>query len=198
MVERRFQREAVLEQLASLPRHQRAAYAVACADRLIPLYRWFQEVESWGDVIVLETCVEFAWNWVKGVPFEDAKLAAAVRECEAVIPDMDDFHSYLASRALDAGSAVAQALEACISPVPETAADAGEIAWECASGVEQSRISEASLVRIAEEIILMEAAQGPLVFLEADLQQRSLGFLRREPFINEAIDDFRNQFANLA
>ena len=91
MVERRFQREAVLEQLASLPRHQRAAYAVACAERLIPLYRWFQEVESWGDVIVLETCVEFAWNWVKGVPFEDAKLAAAVRECEAVIPDMDDF-----------------------------------------------------------------------------------------------------------
>lgn len=135
---------------------------------------------------------------MKGVPFEDAKLAAAVRECEAVIPDMDDFHSYLASRALDAGSAVAQALEACISPVPETAADAGEIAWECASGVEQSRISEASLVRIAEEIILMEAAQGPLVLLEADLQQRSLGFLRREPFINEAIDDFRNQFANLA
>jgi hypothetical protein len=64
---------------------------VACAERLIPLYRWFQEVESWGDVIVLETCVEFAWNWVKGVPFEDAKLAATVRECEAVIPDMDDF-----------------------------------------------------------------------------------------------------------
>jgi len=165
---------------------------------LIPLYRWFQEVESWGDVVVLETCVEFSWNWVKGVPFEDAKLAAAVRECEAVIPDMDDFHSYLASRALDAGSAVAQALEACISPLPETAADAGEIAWECAFGVEQSLVAEASSVRIAEEKILREAAKGALVLLEADLQQRSLEFLRREPFTNEAIDDFRNQFANLA
>lgn len=198
VVVRSFRREKVLEQLAPLPESRRAAYAAACAERLLPLYRWFEQIESWGDTDILEKDIELVWNWIKGAQYENAKFVAAIRECEAVIPDMDEFESPLASRALDAGSAVAQALEACISPLPETAADAGEIAWECAFGVEQSRLLEAGVEHIADKKILAKAAQSGFVLLEEDLQQRSLEYLRQESFTNEKIDEFRKEFSKLA
>jgi uncharacterized protein YjaG (DUF416 family) len=195
---RSFGRDKVLEQLALLSERHRAAYAAACAERLIPLYRWFQEVESWGDTGVLERGIELVWNWVRGEQHDNAEFAEAIQECEAVTPDTDEFGSPLASRALDAGSAVAQALEACISPIPETAADAGEIAWECAFGVEQSRLLEAGVEHIADRKTIMKAAQGSLVLLEEDLQRRSLQSLRQESFTNKEFDDFRKEFAKLA
>jgi len=198
VITRSFGRDKVLEQLAPLSERQWAAYAAACAERLLPLYRWFQGVESWGDTGVLEKGIELAWSWARGEQHEDAKFAEAIQACEAVTPDTDEFESPLASRALDAASAVAQALEVCVSPLPETAADAGEIAWECAFGVEQSRLLETGVVQIADRQILMNAAQGGIVLLEEDLQLRSLQSLRQESFTQEEFDDFRRKFANLA
>lgn len=192
---RSFEREKILEQLAPLSERQRAAYAMACAERLLPLYRWFQEVQSWGDGGVLERGIELAWSWVSGDRHQDTEIAEAIRACEAVTPDSEDFDSPLVSRALDAASAVAQALEACISPLPETAADAGEIAWECAFGLEQSRLLEAGAVHVADRQLLEKAAQGGLVVLEEDLQQRSLLSLRQSSLMAEDIDAFRRRFA---
>ena len=191
---RGFPREKVLERLASLSERQRVAYAAACAERLMPLYRWFQSIESWGDAEVLERGIELAWNWVKGERSGAAELAEAVHECDAVIPDVDDFHTPLASRALDAGSAVMQALQTCISPEPDIAAYAGESAWECAFGIEQSRLMEAGVVHIADEKVLAKAAQGDFVVLEEDLQFRSLEWLRRKSAGDENFDDFRREF----
>jgi len=198
VIKRSFERGDIIEQLAMLPQRHRAAYAMACAERLIPLYRWFQEVESWGDQTVLERGIELGWTWIRGEHPQDAEIADAVRACEDVTPDTEDFDSPLASRALDAASAVAQALEVCISPLPETAADAGEIAWECAFGVEQSRLLDAATVHFADRELLEQAAQGGFVLLEEDLQKRSLKWLRQVLLTNEKVDIFRKTFAQLS
>jgi uncharacterized protein YjaG (DUF416 family) len=195
VIMRSFEREKILERLAVLSSRNRAAYALACAERLMPLYWWFQEVESWGDRSALEKGVEIGWRWVKGEQIRGARIAEAARACEDVTPDTEDFASPLASRALDAASAVAQALEACISPLPETAVDAGEIAWECAFGIEQSRLLEAGAVHFANRQYLQRAAQGGFVSLEEDLQQRSLQWLERGTLTGEESEDFRKKFA---
>jgi uncharacterized protein YjaG (DUF416 family) len=190
-----FERAKILEQLAPLSERQRAAYAIACAERLLPLYRWFQEAQSWGNRRVLERGIELAWSWVGGGQHQATELAAAIRACEAVTPDSEDFGSPLVSRALDAATAVAQALEACISSLPQAAADAGEIAWECAFGLEQSRLVEAGTVHVADRQVLTKAAQGGLVLLEEDVQQRSLQWLRQSSLTAKEIDAFRREFA---
>jgi uncharacterized protein YjaG (DUF416 family) len=193
-----FEREKLIEALATLSQRHRAAFAAACAERLVPLYHWFQEVESWGDRRVLESGIEFVWSWIVTGKPSDAEIAEAVRGCESVAPNTEDFSSSLVSRALDAASAVALALEACISPLLETAADAAEIAWDCAFGVEQSRLPNAGKLKIANRELLDQAARGSFVLLEEDLQEQSLERLRSISLTREEADDFRAGFARLS
>jgi P2-related tail formation protein len=48
-----FDEARILSELSQLPERHRVAYASACAERLLPLYAWFERVESWGDSLSL-------------------------------------------------------------------------------------------------------------------------------------------------
>jgi uncharacterized protein YjaG (DUF416 family) len=193
-----FEREKLVERLSVLSQRHRAAFAVSCAERLMPLYQWFQEVESWGDRRVLESGIELVWSWIVTGRPSNTEIADAVDRCEKVAPDTEDFSSALVSRALDAASAVALALEVCTSPLPETAADVGEIAWDCAFGIEQSRLPGAGKLNIADKEVLQQAARGSFVLLEEDLQKRSLEQLRHITLTCEDAADFRRVFSHLS
>lgn len=192
-----FEREKTLASLTGLPPQKLMAFALASAERLIPLYKWFQQVEAWGNVRALEEGIEIGWHRVKGEDIADAEFASAILACEEATPDTDDFESPLASRALDAASAVSQALETCSNPTPRDAAAAAEIAWECAFGLEQSRMLNAGVVHIADKSILEQASRGGLVRLEDDLQSRSIEWLRRVTITGEEVEAFRTEFAKL-
>lgn len=192
-----FEREKTLVSLTGLPAQKLMAFALASAERLIPLYNWFQQVEAWGNVRALEEGIEIGWRRVKGEGIADAEFANAILACEEATPDTDDFESPLASRALDAASAVSQALETCSNPTPRDAADAAEIAWECAFGLEQSRMLDAGVVHIADKSILEQASRGGFVQLEDDLQSRSIEWLRRVTITGEEVEAFRTEFAKL-
>lgn len=193
---RRFDRIATQDKLICLTEPQRAAYAIACAERLMPIYDWFEAVESWGDARVLRRGLEVAWGWVKS-EVDTEQVASAVAACEEVTPDTEDFSSGLASRALDAASAITQALETCLCPSPETALETGEIAWECTFGLEQSLVAPSSMVNIASWPVLQEAAQGGLVQLEESLQMQSLETLEDLVLTTETTDTFRARYSKL-
>jgi uncharacterized protein YjaG (DUF416 family) len=193
---RRFDRVASLDRLTSLTELQRAAYATACAERMVPVYEWFQAVEAWGDVQVLRRSLDVAWGWVKSEAGTE-QVTDAIAACEEVIPDTDDFSTGLASRALDAASALAQALETCLCPSPETALEAGEIAWECAFGLEQSFATLSDAMTIANWQVLKESSQGGLVRLEEHLQMESLEALRRLVCKAEDVGAFRARYGKL-
>lgn len=194
---RSFDRVASLDKLTSLTELQRAAYAIACAERLIPIYDWFEVVESWGDSRILRRGLEVAWCWVRS-EVDAEQVADAITGCEEATPDTEDyFSSGLASRALDAASAIAQALETCLRPSPETALEAGEIAWECAFGLEQSRTTKSGEVNIADSSVLREASKGDLVQLEESLQAQSLEALQNLELTIENIDAFRARYGRL-
>jgi uncharacterized protein YjaG (DUF416 family) len=193
---RDFDRGEYLRKLTRLSDHQRAAYAIACAERLLPLYGWFEAAESWGDKTVLERSVEVAWKWVKGQA-ETQQISDAIEACEEVTPDTEDFSSGLASRALDAASATAQALQTCLNPLPETALEAGEISWECAFGIEQSGTSQSTGPYVADPRLLGELAHGSFVQLEEKLQAQSLETLGKLALTFEEVDEFRQHFGKL-
>lgn len=193
---RSFDRIKFLSKLITLSSRQRAAYAIACAERLLPLYGWFEAVESWGDKTVLERSLGVAWKWVKGQA-ETQQITDAIVACEEVTPDTEKFSSGLASRALDAASATAQALETCINPLPETAVETGEIAWECAFGVEQSRADQPSGAYVADPKTLASLAQGSFVQLEEKLQEQSLDALQKLELTIEEVDAFRERYGKL-
>jgi uncharacterized protein YjaG (DUF416 family) len=191
-----FDRARFLNKIAVLSNHQRAAYAIACAERLMPLYEWFEAVESWGDKSVLDRGLEIAWNWVKGQA-ETQQIIDAIAACEEVTPDTEDFSSGLASRALDAASAVAQALATCLDPLPETALEAGEIAWECAFGLEQSRALQPTGAYTADPQLLKRLAKRGLVQLEENLQIQSLETLQKLVPTIEETHAFRVRYGRL-
>jgi uncharacterized protein YjaG (DUF416 family) len=197
MIRRNLTRGEILEHLELLSQRHRAAYAIACAERMLPLYEWFQQIDSWGDYSVLVKGIDIVWTWINTEWPQDREIANTIRACEKVTPNTEDFHSALASRALDAASAVAQALEVCLSPLTETAADAGDIAWECTFGLEQSRLVDTTGIIIADKRILERAAQGRLVLLEEDLQRRSLEYLKRTSLTSEEAARFRQDFSHL-
>jgi hypothetical protein len=191
-----FDRDKSLSKLTALSGLHRAAYAIACAERLLPLYSWFEVTESWGSSTVLERSIEIAWRWVKGRAGAP-EIIDAITACEEVTPDTEDFRSGLASRALDAASATAQALETCLNPLPEIALEAGEIAWECAFGVEQSRATLPSGTRLADPHILQRLSQGGFVQTEERLQEQSLASLQKLQLTVEDVDAFRMSYAKL-
>jgi uncharacterized protein YjaG (DUF416 family) len=186
----------ILSELAQLPECHRVAYASACGERLIPLYAWFERVESWGDATVLESAISRSWNWIKGQTDEKA-IRDAIAACEEVTPDTEDFGSGLVSRALDAATTVAQALDTCLDPSPETAVQAGEIAWDCAFGLEQSQFYEPGKVHFADLETLNELARGSFVQLEENLQQESLRELRNLTLNDREIEEFREKYGRL-
>jgi Protein of unknown function (DUF416) len=149
-----------------------------------------------GDKTVLERSVEVAWKWVKGQA-ETQQISDAIEACEEVTPDTEDFSSGLAPRALDAASATAQALQTCLDPLPGTALAAGEIAWECAFGVEQSATSQSTGPYVADPRLLEGLAHGSLVQVEEKLQAQSLETLRKLALTSEEVDEFREHFGKL-
>jgi len=82
--------------------------------------------------------------------------------------------------------------------LPETAADAGEIAWECAFGVEQSSVLDTDMVHFADRQILEDLAKGSFVKLEEDLQQSSLSWLQKVSLTGDEVCEFRKEFVQFS
>jgi hypothetical protein len=85
-----FDGAAFLGELTTLSGRQRSVYAIACAERLLPLYDWFEATESWGDAVVIRRSVEIAWGWIK-CEVDAGQIASAISACEEVTPDTEPF-----------------------------------------------------------------------------------------------------------
>jgi hypothetical protein len=98
----RFDEGALADRLKAMPLSGRVLFACACAERLMPAYRWFCERSGLSDSGVIREALDAAW----AIGPSDASLVpseiAAWRErVEGLVPDDDD-------EALFPGSAVAQ------------------------------------------------------------------------------------------
>jgi uncharacterized protein YjaG (DUF416 family) len=101
------------EGLEKLNKSQRAAFAAASGERLLPLYTAFTEEVGWGDAVALRRGIDQAWRFAKN-ELIDPKLVAEIQaQCARAAPKTEDSESSYTSAALSAASAISAALE-CI------------------------------------------------------------------------------------
>lgn len=96
--------------LTSLTQQGKLAFAYSVIMRMQPQYQVFYDCEGWGDPVVIKASLSAIHDTLVGTrSITDIDLL--LDQLEAVIPDLDEHESYLASYAMEAGCAIHSALE---------------------------------------------------------------------------------------
>ena len=74
-------------ELDALPPAHRTAFAAACAERLLPNYGVFSEVEGWGDPARLARGLDSVWRYLEGHPLPAERLEGLLRDEDRLAPD---------------------------------------------------------------------------------------------------------------
>lgn len=118
------------EELQSLPRECRIAFAASCCERLLPNYQAFSVMEGWGDYALLRGALDEVWSWLAGELPPKSHVRRLARLCEELAPDTEEFTSLFVSAAGDAAAAVSYTLECCLDGDAVHAATVGGLAAE--------------------------------------------------------------------
>jgi hypothetical protein len=197
-----FDADGLLRQLTQLTPRLRAAFAAACAERLLPAYVQFGERTGRGDAVELAALLQRLWRDLEGEPMNPDEIQYGIDRSLDLMrypanPDADpiaqprDFHAILAAARARAKEAVA-----AMTGQAEDAAAALAYAFECRQkgGVQEAvwaarRADEAldSFVtnRDNVDIGLLEGrarvSADPLVQAELSRQHRDIGELLGVP-----------------
>jgi uncharacterized protein YjaG (DUF416 family) len=123
--------------LSMLPPKLRIVFAVNCAEVAFPRYRDWVESEGrgWAKPEVLQSVLSQLWDAVEMDQVPSVEWEHVVNEVMEVVPDTEDFPEASSVGALDAGCAVAEAVECAIRGEAEAAALAGESALFAADNI---------------------------------------------------------------
>jgi uncharacterized protein YjaG (DUF416 family) len=153
------------------PQRLRAAFAAACAERLMPAYVAFSERSGRGDPEALRAILTRLWDDLSGERMGDAEVRSAIEACTELIPEEDDGPWIMEqASAEDAGAAVAYALRCRQSGQAKEAAWAARRAYEALDHYVINRENIDTNKPGAEQRVL----QHPLVQAELARQSRDL------------------------
>lgn len=111
----RFDEERLARSLQRLSSWKQIAFMVQVGERMLANYQRFSAETGFGDVSVLRSALDTAWDWIESGRLP-SKLAELREACERQAPDTEDFHSLYTSAALDAASVAAIILDALERP----------------------------------------------------------------------------------
>ena len=111
---RSFDDNSLRKRLARLSPSARLAFAAACGERLLPNYRAFVKSASWGDPALLREALDYVWSSINAGTVDRNRVQELLSGCERAVPDSESFSSDWTSAAIDAGTAVIEALEALL------------------------------------------------------------------------------------
>jgi uncharacterized protein len=107
-----FSENAIRADLASLSWPEALAFAAACVERIVPNYERFSRETGWGDPRSIGHALDVIWQATQTVSrVDEATLRQCLADCEAAVPESEDFHSLFTSGAQDAVFAVCSLLE---------------------------------------------------------------------------------------
>lgn len=106
--------------LTSLTQQGKLAFTYSIAARMEPQYMAFYNSEGWGDPAVVKASLDAIRDKVIGIT-STIHLEPLLERLEAVIPDVDEHESSLASYAMDAGCAIHEALRYLLESQDEQA-----------------------------------------------------------------------------
>lgn len=108
----RVQRELGADELRQVGHEQRAAFAAAAAEEVLPVYGAYLERGGEGDLGAMQEGVAAVWEAAGGAAVDAASIVALRERCFAATPHADDAESALDEAASDAGLVVVAAIRA--------------------------------------------------------------------------------------
>jgi len=163
--------------LERLTATRKVAFALACAERLIPSYQRFAVLTGRGQPQVLTSSLERLWSDVLGEHHStDVELAILLDGVMNQVPREDDEHWIPEQAAAeDSAAAVAYAIRCRRTGLAQEAAWAARRAYEA----QDHQVLEAEKVEIAEPGADLQVLLHPSVQAELGRQQRDLNELLR-------------------
>ena len=126
--ELRYDEENLVRLLSVLGPDGKATFIAACAERLLPVYRWFNRHSGSGNAARLEEALAALWMALGGKPVDG--LDAHQRAAEELVPREDEDWVDGAAYAGNAAAAVAYALSALLNDSAQEAAWAARQVYE--------------------------------------------------------------------
>jgi uncharacterized protein DUF416 len=131
----RFDKEQLMRQLERLSPQLRAAFAAACAQRLLPAYAHFTQRTGREDPNELGWMLERLWDDLEGDPMSAEEVQQSIDRCLSLIPEEEDEATDEPPQSLEEVVAAAQARASVAIPAMETeawyAAEALAYAFRC-------------------------------------------------------------------
>lgn len=125
-----YHEDDIRSRLSVLDRHSKTAFAVSCAQRLVPLYgRYARAVGTHQETLKLSAMVDAVWNVVSGV---DVDLRSFQAEAESMVPSDVEGWILETGYGQNAAAAAAYAIRTWLTDSPEEAAWAARQVYEIA------------------------------------------------------------------
>lgn len=175
----RYDEQSLVEALTRLPVTSRVMFAASCAERLMPLYRRYQDASDEPNPDQLGAALEAAWGAALGAIPTD-RLSAWQIVAEGLVPDEDD-ESWVDEYAYgqNGAAAVAYALRTALTGEPQEAAWAARQVYEAADFAAQQQLPglDQNQPGAEDELLSTPVAQEALARLRDDMLALELGDL---------------------
>ncbi|RFS17701.1 DUF416 family protein [Emticicia sp. C21] len=184
--------KSIEKKIVKLSFKQQVLFAVLTCEKLLPNYRQFSNIEKWGDIEVLEEAIVMIYQYLQDIELNDTELDGIYEKITEITPNVEQFKGDLASYALDACSAVSDAVEFLLSEDQSYLINIVSIAQETIDMF----VQESEDLDITDEDLENKIAQNVFVKREykrqQDILRKLLGAEINLPFIS-AMRDFNNE-----
>lgn len=167
---RTYDEGALVARLALLTRAQRTAFAAACAQRLLPLFKRYVSATGEGSFDALSETVAATWRVASGA---DLDLTSAQAVAESMVPSDDGAWVFEMGYGQNAAAAAAYATRAWLLDSPQEAAWAARQVYEAADYAAQRELPGLDLnaPRAERTVIESPVVQAALSGIWGDLEE---------------------------
>jgi uncharacterized protein YjaG (DUF416 family) len=169
--------------LDRLPQSHRVVFAAACCERLLPNYSAFVREVGWGKPDILRAALDYIWSALDSGDVDRGEIDRAIKRCDAVVPDTDDFDTSSVSAALDAGTAVIGTLRSLLDGDTKHIL---EVATYCRDTVHMY-IQERDNLDYRDSLFETKIEEDPLMRREIARQSAVLSALADNPVLDAAL-----------
>lgn len=180
-----FNYEALTQNLKTLPRLHRIAFAASCCERLLPNYKKFAEDVDWGDYDTFRYALDEVWKFIEEKTANPKFFKDLAKKCELWIPDTENFDSQFTSAALDAGNAVVETLLCCADGKAERAADVASFATDSVD----MYIQDVKNLNYSDSNFEQKIQNDPFMKREIKNQEDCLILLQKHDSLNQQVID---------
>jgi Protein of unknown function (DUF416) len=174
----RFDSAELLRELDKLPVRARAAFAAACAERLLSAFEGHDKMATLGDFGSLSEAMAHLWAHISGDARCDKSLNEDLALSLSLVPDEQDALDQGQPYAGDAVAAIIYAIKTSLNGSSQDAVWAGQRAYDAVDHAVVSRLNTSLIGKDEEAAVIADAmVQSELERQQVDLAELKIAAL---------------------